>query len=96
MNRTLSEHQVDGRGSSPAGRSFETLVAQESLIMEATELVCEHLERAGVSRAELARRLGKTRGHVTQLLSGERNLTLRTLADIGTALGITFEIRTKP
>ncbi len=42
---------------------------------------------ADVTRAELARRMGRTRGFVTHLLSGDRNLTLGTLAEIAEALG---------
>jgi transcriptional regulator with XRE-family HTH domain len=69
---------------------------QEHLILDATELICELLEHKGVTRQELAGRLGKTKGHVTQLLSGERNMTLRTLADVAAALDHRFELRTAP
>ncbi len=65
----------------------ERLLSQERFIVEATELICELLERDGVSRQELADRLGKTKGFVSQVLSGERNMTLRTLADLAHALG---------
>ena len=44
------------------------------------------LEDGGVTRGELARRLGRTPGFVSQLLGGGRNLTLRTIADIAAAL----------
>lgn len=55
--------------------------------MEVTETLCELLEKEKVSRKELAERLGKTKGFVSQLLNGGRNLTLRTVADILHALG---------
>jgi transcriptional regulator with XRE-family HTH domain len=51
------------------------------------------LAGSGDLLAELARRLGSTRGHVTQLLAGERNLTLGTIAEIAHALGCTVELR---
>lgn len=66
---------------------FAKLMAQGELIMEVTETLCELLEKEKVSRKELADRLGKTKGFVSQLLNGGRNLTLRTLADILHVLG---------
>jgi transcriptional regulator with XRE-family HTH domain len=66
---------------------FRKLLAQEELILEVTETICELLEKEKVSRKELADRLGKTKGFVSQLLNGGRNLTLRTVADILRVLG---------
>lgn len=71
-----------------ASRSDENarLVAQEVLITQVTEAIWEAMEEADVSKAELAQRLGTTRGFISQVLSGSRNMTLRTLADICFAL----------
>jgi len=66
---------------------FRKLLAQEELILEVTEVICGLLEREKISRKELADRLGKTKGFVSQLLNGGRNLTLRTVADILHVLG---------
>ncbi len=66
---------------------FARLMAQGDLIMEVTETLCELLDKEEVSRKELADRLGKTKGFVSQLLNGGRNLTLRTVADILHVLG---------
>jgi transcriptional regulator with XRE-family HTH domain len=66
---------------------FARLMAQGDLIMEVTETLCELLEKEKVSRKELAERLSKTKGFVSQLLNGGRNLTLRTVADILHVLG---------
>ena len=66
---------------------FARLMAQGDLIMEVTETLCELLEKEKVSRKELADRLGKSKGFVSQLLNGGRNLTLRTVADILHVLG---------
>ena len=66
---------------------FARLMAQGDLIMEVTETLCELLEKEKVSRKELAERLGKSKGFVSQLLNGGRNLTLRTVADILHVLG---------
>ena len=66
---------------------FAKLLAQEDLILEVTETICELLEKEKISRKELADRLGKSKGFISQLLNGGRNLTLRTVADILHVLG---------
>ena len=63
------------------------LVAQGELIMEVTETLCKLLDKEQISRKELADRLGKSKGFVSQLLNGGRNLTLRTVGDILHVLG---------
>ena len=63
------------------------LLEQERLILEVTELICGIMEEERISRSELAKRLQKSKGHVSQLLDGSRNMTLRTLAEILSALG---------
>jgi transcriptional regulator with XRE-family HTH domain len=73
---------------------FRRLFAQEDLILEVTETLCELLEKEKISRKELADRLGKTKGFVSQLLGGGRNLTLRTVADILHVLG--YKVVLKP
>src|SRR3989339_1681413 len=66
---------------------FRKLLAQEELILEVTETICDLLEKEKISRKELADRLGKSKGFVSQLLNGGRNLTLRTVADNFHVLG---------
>ena len=70
------------------GEAYERLLRQERLILEVTEALAGALEDSGVTRAELARRLERTPGFVTQVLGGGRNLTLRTIADIAAALSL--------
>ena len=62
------------------------LLREEELILDVTEAVSVVMREEGVSKAQLAKRMGRTKGFITQLLSGGRNLTLRTLADIADAL----------
>ena len=69
---------------------------QEHLLLEVTEIIAELMAAQGVTKAELARRLRTTKGHVTQMLSGSRNLTLRTLSDVFTALVYRFLAGTMP
>ncbi|WP_052697817.1 helix-turn-helix domain-containing protein [Luteibacter yeojuensis] len=69
---------------------------RERLILWTTEAVAELMASTGMSRADLARRLGTTRAQVTQLLSGARTLTLGNLADIAWALGRRAVIKWEP
>lgn len=87
----MGKNLTDRIACTPKGRQ---ILEQERLILDATELICHTLERAGISKSELAKRLGKSKGRVSQLLDGSRNMTLRTLADIFTALGERVELRT--
>jgi antitoxin component HigA of HigAB toxin-antitoxin module len=52
---------------------------EQALKRAATRLVNDALAADGVTRSELADRLGCSSGFVTQVLSGERNMTLQTL-----------------
>lgn len=49
------------------------------------------LHHAGVSRADLARKLGWSRARVSQVLSGQENITVQTIAALAGALGYTFD-----
>jgi hypothetical protein len=99
MDRVLHK-PFPGVGPSPHQTDYECLVAQETLILAATEEVCRVMEGEdsddSISRSELAKRLGCGKSHVTQLLSGERNLTLRTLADLAGALGHRVTVQLEP
>ena len=70
------------------GERYEQLLRQERLILDVTEQLAGALENSRVTQAELARRMGRTPGFVSQLLGGGRNLTLRTIADIAGALSL--------
>jgi transcriptional regulator with XRE-family HTH domain len=61
------------------------LLRQEELILEVTEALAEALEREGITKVELAQRLHKSKGFVSQVFAGGRNLTLRTIADVADA-----------
>jgi transcriptional regulator with XRE-family HTH domain len=71
----------------------ERLLAQERVVLGATELLSEALERRGRSRSELAAALGVSPSEVTQRFSGKRNLSLRSLADMLHALNFGVEAR---
>lgn len=66
---------------------FRKLLAVESLSAEAAELIAGLMVERGMSKADLARALNKSRAWVTQLLSGRTNMTVRTLAEVAHTLG---------
>lgn len=69
--------------------------AQERCITALTEQIAATIEEHGITRQEMAERLGRSKGFVSQVLSGSRNMTLRTLADLFWAVGLEVnEVRT--
>ncbi|SOB74551.1 Cro/C1-type HTH DNA-binding domain-containing protein [Marinobacter sp. LV10R510-11A] len=67
--------------------------AREDLIYNVTEDLLVQMEQLSVTKLELARRLGKSRSYVTQMLSGARNMTLGSLSDVCFALGIKPDVQ---
>lgn len=65
----------------PAEADIRLQVELRRLNLHLAELINKVMEREGVSRAELARRLGVSRSHVTQMLAGDRNLNLRSVVE---------------
>lgn len=73
-------------------RSYE----QERLIVDVAEAVQGLLDKAGMKRAELGRRTGIARQSLHQMLSGQQNLTLRTMATIAHELGYRVSVSFEP
>lgn len=66
------------------------------LKVEISERIYNAMKQQGVSNAELARRLGKSRAYVTKLLRGTTNFTLESLVRIGRALSCEVEFELLP
>jgi transcriptional regulator with XRE-family HTH domain len=62
-------------------------------ILEFTESLVREMERQGVTRSELARRIGATPAYVTKILRGKANFTLETMVRLARALGADLHIR---
>ena len=54
------------------------------------------IEKKGVTRADLARQLGKSNAYVTQMLRGERNFTIDTMVELAEALDSNLAIHFSP
>ena len=72
------------RLATPQGRLG---LAKAELRLRAVEAIADAVERAGISQKDLAERLGVSEGRVSQVLGGDHNLRLNTLAEYMHALG---------
>jgi transcriptional regulator with XRE-family HTH domain len=62
-----------------------------TLVTQLTNEITFHMRESGITRADLAARMGVSPGRVSQILGGGENLTLRTLAALATALDARFD-----
>jgi transcriptional regulator with XRE-family HTH domain len=62
------------------------------IVHDFTEAVTRRMEERGVSRAELARRLGTSQAYVTKVFRGNVNFTLATLVKLARATGAEVRI----
>jgi len=58
----------------------------EWLLLDIHEAMWAAMQARGVSRAELAERLGTSRAYITKLLEGQENMTVKTLVRVANAL----------
>jgi transcriptional regulator with XRE-family HTH domain len=75
--------------------TFRSLLNEEDLVLEVTEKLYWMMQRAKLTKAQLAARLQRSPAFVTQILNGDRNMTLRTVADVARACGFTIKLRAK-
>ena len=71
-----------------ASAEYWSAAAAHELIRE----IETRMARQGVSRAELARRLGSSKAYVTKVLGGNINFTLATMARLAGALNADLQI----
>lgn len=60
--------------------------------LDFTEQVCREMERLGVTRAELARRMETSPAYVSKILRGESNFTMASMVKLTRALGVPLRI----
>ncbi len=77
-------------------REGQKLYFREDLIFEVTETICKAMEEKGISKAELSRMAGVSKSNITQLLSGDHNMRLTTIADLLFVLGARLEVTARP
>lgn len=62
------------------------------LVHNIVDEVTWYMSENKISRADLAQSMGVSPGRVSQILSGDENLTLRTLSSVAAALGAEVEV----
>jgi len=83
-NSHLAEHLEDKENY----KRFQ----QERLILDISSLIYSTMKKKGVTQTQLAENVGVSKGRISQYLGGERNLRLRTIADIFTALNCRLQL----
>ncbi|WKK20836.1 helix-turn-helix domain-containing protein [Streptomyces olivoreticuli] len=73
-------------------RSRSADLAGARVARHATASLAGLVAERGMSRKELADRMGVSPGRVSQILSGDENLTLRSLAAVAEALEVGVEV----
>ena len=68
----------------------------ERAVLDFTEDIVARMDREGVSRVELARRIGCSPAYVTKILRGTTNFTLESMVRVATALGCEFRTHLQP
>ena len=96
----LREGYNEAQDSTPARvpDTYEARAAfeRESLSLQILEAIQLHMNRYEFTQQGIARELGITEGRVSQILSGEQNLTLKTLASLAAGLKAHFDIKLVP
>lgn len=65
----------------------------EALLLDINEQIVSWMQQEGITRSELAAKLGVSRAAITKLLGGKPNLTLKTLCKVATALGLEAQVQ---
>ncbi len=96
MNKVEEMDMVKYKAKDNFANKFSTWIEElkasgeyysESIRIEVAESIYELMEKQGVTKAELARRLNTSRGYITKLLQGNKNLTLDSICKVAHALG---------
>jgi len=72
------------------------LYFREDLIFEVTETISQIMQEKGISKAYLSRLAGVSKSNITQLLSGDHNMRLTTVADLLFALDSKLQVSAVP
>lgn len=70
------------------------IAQQEWLILQVTEHIADLMNKKGITKKQLADKLGRSKGYITQLLDGRTNMTLRTISDVMWALDSSLTVNT--
>lgn len=77
-------------------RRVTALVEEEALVQSVGNVLADALKEKGISRATLAKRMHVSGPNVTQILRGDNNLKLKTVARLAYALGMRMVVELEP
>jgi len=72
------------------------LYFREDLIFEITEAICKIMKERQISKADLSRLTGVSKSNISQLLRGDQNMRLTTVADLLYAVGSKLQVAAVP
>lgn len=72
------------------------LYNREELIFDVTEAICGAMIQNSINKTKLAQLAGVSKSNITQLLSGDQNMTLATISDLLYALDSKMTISVVP
>jgi len=76
------------------GGGIDVEVLEESALAMAQSTIQKAINDSGISRSEIARKMKCNRSFISRMLSGNHNLTIKTMAKCLAACG--FEVRFQP
>jgi transcriptional regulator with XRE-family HTH domain len=62
------------------------------IIHDFYHMILTHMEKQGISKSDLAKRLGKSRSAITQMINKTPNITLKKMVEIADAIGVDIRI----
>jgi len=93
--KTIAKKQMELQAMMAAARKTHAYKVETS-IMEFTEELVRLMEDRGISKSELARKIGANPAYITKILRGTSNFTMDTLVKIATALDCEFRCHLQP
>ena len=64
----------------------------EDTVLQFTMQLHEQLQKQGISKTELASRIGASQPYITRILKGRDNLTIATMVKLARAVGLKVQI----
>lgn len=58
------------------------LFQQERAVLHVSDMIHKLMQEKSVTKTQIASKMGTSKAHITQLLSGRANMTLRTISDV--------------
>jgi len=74
-------------------KTNKKIFARATLIQNVTEDIMIAMEDLKISKSDLAKKIGKSKSYITQILSGSRNMTLTSLSDLCFELDIIPDVK---